>query len=1020
MIKYCPPENELALLAVGTSEDASSQAVAEHVSSCEACQNHLDKISGSDAFLKDGLQAVRLGNSKSAFEGDACRLSVLKALGALSVAHEDAGTLSVPTEIGEYAIIRPLGAGGMGHVLLAKHTRLNRLVAVKLLSHRREFDNAAKQRFASEMQAIGNLSHPNIVAAHDAREIEGRPVLVMEYVDGVDLSTLLSSQAIRPSVGESCQIGASVAMALEYAASQGVVHRDVKPSNIMVDQGGVVKLLDLGLARLGVGNTELPQASPTNELTATGMPLGTADYIAPEQVHDSREAGPEADIYALGCTLYRLLSGKVPFGGSEYASAFAKLSAHVNDQPEPLGQVAESVPRPVARLVDRMLDKYPENRPDASEVVDTLSNFAKHSNLAGLLVRASTPETNELADRQSEPPLPPRKSSGMKIAIASGFFGLFLGILATIIVTIKRPDGTKETIQAPAGSQVVVTQGPPDPNATARAATVATPQESFDQQLWFGIVAEASAVFSKDDAGQLALALAKTDGSKPIGNGHATYFPVATPEISDDFAEAWTGGRKFLLIQSDGSVPWKDIEGQLLDVQLTDNESDCSIEIEFATPLADRIQDLTSRNLGRKLALICDGEVFMTPTLHSSISNRAQIAGAFSEDQRTELLTILQAAMSGQLDLSGEKFSPLPSDGLNGVWEIVATQAHGEAIVNPGAWLFNDQSAALFSQRVHDVGAFVIGDGQDGKVRFAVSQRWELRVNEVRTASKVHERILRLSQGSTLLYFKVKKVDAGSTVSKYAKMGLDVVESWETGGGTNPYPTPAQWAHLNTLDPRTATQIPISRVSLMDGFVDSVRQSSLRPLEPTLLALQSSGEGFGGLLDVVSNHKHLLDAFAVTEEVVFSKYGSSHYRRYSLEVDWSKAFEQIGPFVDELVKTQGVFEDLIKGIRLDPNGPQVDVHDLLSALADDVSIFQDEQFDSATAVAIRLTNEEAAREWISRVYRNQSDVRIFNEGNDRSYTTEMPSGSMLTTVHDGYLLFGNAFMVQCAIRDLAK
>ena len=169
----------------------------------------------------------------------------------------------------------------MGTVYKARHTKLEKLVALKVLAKGSLVNDEAVARFDREMKAVGQLNHPNIVQAHDAREIAGTRFLVMEFVDGMDLAQIVSARVVSCRRGR--ELVVQTARGLQYAHQQGVVHRDVKPANLMLDKNGVVKISDLGLARIGAATNEEP-------LTARGQVMGTCDYMAPEQAHDTHQA----------------------------------------------------------------------------------------------------------------------------------------------------------------------------------------------------------------------------------------------------------------------------------------------------------------------------------------------------------------------------------------------------------------------------------------------------------------------------------------------------------------------------------------------------------------------------------------------------------------------------------------------------------------------------------------------------------------------------------------------------------
>ncbi len=275
----CPSIERLKDLTLGRLAEEDSDSMLDHLRDCEVCQSELETIGDGEDSL---IQAIRSPDDASEWILEPqCDVAVIAALGAIGIGQQSP-TISdmpdFPVSIGEYEIVRPLGRGGMGNVYLARHTKLGRLVALKVLAGHRLADAKMKERFEAEMRAVGQLSHPGIVTAHDAREIDGTAVLITEFIDGMDLAQLVSR--IGPiEIADACDLIRQVAVALQYTSDQGFVHRDVKPSNIMLGHSGEVKLLDLGLARLQEPRHE------TSGLTGTGQAMGTADYIAPRAGH---------------------------------------------------------------------------------------------------------------------------------------------------------------------------------------------------------------------------------------------------------------------------------------------------------------------------------------------------------------------------------------------------------------------------------------------------------------------------------------------------------------------------------------------------------------------------------------------------------------------------------------------------------------------------------------------------------------------------------------------------------------
>ncbi len=462
MATQCPTAERLQALAHGRLSDEQSDELFNHVRSCEACTSELETIQDGEDSL---ITSLREPDELAVFDDEPdCQVAVAKALGALAKggeATDDDLSDRLPQTIGEYEVVRPLGRGGMGTVFLARHTKLRREAALKILAGHRLADPRMRDRFDAEMRAVGKLSHPNIVTAHDAREVDGTAVLVTEYIDGFDLGELVSR--IGPlAVADACEIGRQVAAALDYTSRQGFVHRDVKPSNIMLSQAGEVKLLDLGLARFQIDGDEQAEMSGAG-MTGTGQTMGTADYVAPEQVTDSRSVDVRADLYSLGCTLFTLLTGRAPFTGREYSTAFAKMTAHVSQRPPSLADFLPGAPAQLIKLVESLLAKDPDKRPQSPQAVaGTLAAFADGSDLKHLVAEArtrdqrdrETAQTPAISNPQAEGK--PRRRVPLSVAIAAGLLGLLVGFLCGITITIKKPDGSQISMTVPDASDIEI------------------------------------------------------------------------------------------------------------------------------------------------------------------------------------------------------------------------------------------------------------------------------------------------------------------------------------------------------------------------------------------------------------------------------------------------------------------------------------------------------------------------------------------------------------------------------------
>ncbi len=257
--------------------------------------------------------------------------------------------------LGQYILLEHLGAGGMGEVFKARHITMDRTVAIKLIRKERLEDNEAVKRFHREIRAAAQLAHPNVVRAFDADQVGGTHIFVMEFIEGMDLARLVKDKGPLP-VAQACDHIRQAALGLQHAHEKGMVHRDIKPHNLLLARNRTVKILDLGLARFA--RPDSAEASSTT-LTREGSVMGTLDYIAPEQAMDSHTVDIRADLYSLGCTIYFLLTGKVPFPGGD---ALAKLMKHKQAEPVPVEQLRPDVPPGVAAVVRKLMAKQPEDR----------------------------------------------------------------------------------------------------------------------------------------------------------------------------------------------------------------------------------------------------------------------------------------------------------------------------------------------------------------------------------------------------------------------------------------------------------------------------------------------------------------------------------------------------------------------------------------------------------------------------------------------------------------------------------
>jgi WD40 repeat protein/serine/threonine protein kinase len=419
---------DLPAFGLGLLDSDQTDAMASHVAACPACCEAL--LSVPDDALVSRLREA------------------LTTSGEVLAAHETPATTFQGPEVDptdrpaplpfeltshpRYRVEKLLGAGGMGAVYRAYHRVLERPVALKVIKPGLMTKPGIVERFSREVKAAARLSHPNIVTAYDADQAGGTHLLVMEYVDGIDLGRLVQDGGSLP-VERACAYVRQAALGLQHAFEQGLVHRDLKPHNLMLTPDGRVKILDFGLA---VFTSEAASAG----LTSTGIVLGTADYMAPEQADNAHQADIRSDIYSLGCTLYHLLAGQPPF---PTGTSLQKVMAHVEKTPQPLSELRPDLPEELMPVLEHMMAKNPKHRFQTPvEVAFALEPFIRPTTVP----RAPMPRPRT---RQADPdctivlektPVRDRRRPQFMIATAILAF-LIAGLLGTGVYRIATDNG---------------------------------------------------------------------------------------------------------------------------------------------------------------------------------------------------------------------------------------------------------------------------------------------------------------------------------------------------------------------------------------------------------------------------------------------------------------------------------------------------------------------------------------------------------------------------------------------------
>ncbi|MFO0957835.1 MAG: serine/threonine-protein kinase [Isosphaeraceae bacterium] len=270
-------------------------------------------------------------------------------------------------KVDKYVVLDRIGSGAMGRVYKAQHSLMGRVVALKLIAPEIAANNRVISRFQREMRMVGRLDHPNVVRAYDADRLNQLLYIVMEFVQGHSLGHRLRTRGTL-SPAEAADYAGQAALGLAHAHEQGIVHRDVKPSNLLLGPDEAIKVLDLGLGVL------LEADQHTSFATADGIAVGTIDYMSPEQA-SGKEVDGRSDLFSLGCTMYHLLTGRLPFPGE---SPIDRLGKRLSGRPTPILEHRPDVPIRLVKVLDKLMATAPNDRfQDAGEAAEVLLALVK-------------------------------------------------------------------------------------------------------------------------------------------------------------------------------------------------------------------------------------------------------------------------------------------------------------------------------------------------------------------------------------------------------------------------------------------------------------------------------------------------------------------------------------------------------------------------------------------------------------------------------------------------------------------
>jgi serine/threonine protein kinase/formylglycine-generating enzyme required for sulfatase activity len=436
----CPPKALLQDLIEGKINEPQLSVLSKHLEQCGRCQEKAKTLAPLDT-LAESLRREAAAAQQLAETIPQPLVERLK-----NIARAELAFLAAPQQpdeigrLGAYRILKVLGHGGMGLVFLAEDPELDRKVALKVMLPKIAANPVARQRFLREARAAAKLRNDHIVTIHQVSEDHGVPFLALELLEGQTLAGLLQAQPAL-AVPEILRIGREIAQGLATAHEKGLIHRDIKPANLWLDSahGNRVKILDFGLARL---------AQDDAHLTQSGAIVGTPAYMAPEQARGDTNVDAHADLFALGCVLYQLCAGELPFKG---ASTMEVLTSLAVDTPAAPHEICPAIPQPLSELIMQLLEKDPGRRPVSArnviarllEIERTVSGNDPPSSSVPPVPSTGTAATVSFASLRGQRQPRARRRNPWVRWIAVGFAALVFALLG-VILYIVTDDGTVE------------------------------------------------------------------------------------------------------------------------------------------------------------------------------------------------------------------------------------------------------------------------------------------------------------------------------------------------------------------------------------------------------------------------------------------------------------------------------------------------------------------------------------------------------------------------------------------------